>query len=312
VRPLISIVVNVTDYEKPSDLARCLESVRGFADEIVVIDMETKSGFSEIAKNYGAKVFPHRYMDCVEPARNYGISKAKGRWVLVLDPDEKVTKFLAKKLQKIARGKNNYDCVLVPRKNIIFGKWLQNSRWWPDYLPRFFKKGKIVWPKLIHQQPNLNDKIIYTLPDNEKFSIIHYNYRSLDQFLTRAKRYAEVQARELIKEKKYQFSNKDLFLKPLGEFLSRFFNGEAYKDGVHGLALSLLQAYTVMLIYLKVWETGKYAQKPLETTRVKEIFSEAVYEIEYWRDDFLLKSSGKVLLPLKKWLLKVRAKSLRL
>jgi len=309
-RPLISVVVNTLNEEK--NLPRCLDSVKDLADEIVVVDMYSNDKTAEIARQYQASLFFHKKTGYVEPARNFAINKAKGRWILILDADEKIYRNLSRRLKKIAQKETRFDCVLIPRKNIIFGKWMKNSRWWPDYLPRFFKKGKINWPKQIHKQPDLSGRMIYTLPDSEKFSIVHYNYDGLEQFLRRGEKYAQVQAIELIKEKSYKFSSKDLLLKPLEEFLSRFFSGEAYKDGVHGLALSLLQAWVVLLVYLKVWEMKKYEQKNLERSKIKETFREMVYQLEYWRDDFLVKNSASSLALVSKIVLKLRAWLIRL
>lgn len=309
-KPLISVVVNTLNEER--NLPRCLESIRLFADEIVVIDMFSKDKTVEVAKSFGAKVFFHKPVGYVEPARNFAIGKATGTWIFLIDADEKITKSLAKKLRFIAENKKELDCILIPRKNIILGKWMQNSRWWPDYLPRFFKRGKIIWPEQIHQQPNLGGKNLHTLPDNERLALIHYNYESLDQFLLRGKKYAEIQAKELVGGKGYQLSGKDLLTKPLSEFLGRFFAGEAYKDGFHGLALSLLQAWVVLLTYLKVWETKKYEQKLFDSVKVKGMLKEVIYELDYWRDDFIVKKTKSPLLPIIKILLKIRNSLLKL
>ncbi|MFH1561759.1 MAG: glycosyltransferase family 2 protein [Patescibacteria group bacterium] len=302
-KPLISVVVNTVN--EAQGLRRCLQSVKDFADEIVVVDMESQDDSAKIAKEFGAQVYTHKFVNYVEPARNFAIKKAKGRWVLILDPDERLSRPLAKRLKKIARDKKEIDVVLIPRKNLIMGKWMQNSRWWPDYLPRFFKKGKVDWPKQIHQQPKL-EGMIETLPDISDLAIIHYNYESLDEFLTRGARYAEVQSKELLEEKNYQLSSQDLLLKPLEEFLGRFFVGEAYKDGFHGLAISLLQAWVVLLTYLKVWEKQKYPEKTLEASRVKTMMAEFIYQLEFWRSHFLSRMASSPLDSLKKPLLKIR------
>ncbi len=279
-RPLISVVVNTLNEEK--NLPRCLQSVKNFADEIVVVDMHSDDRTRVIAEEFGARVFLYSRVGYVEPARNFALSKAKGRWILILDADEKIGRTLARKLRQIAsKPHQDIDYVLIPRKNIIFGKWIQNSRWWPDYLPRFFKKGKVKWPKQIHQKPILKGKI-YTLPDSERFAILHYNYRTLDQFLDRSRRYAEVQANELIKEKKYVLNYSDLLLKPLGEFLSRFFAGQGYRDGVHGLALALLQSYATALVYLKVWEKQRFKERNVEPHKLSQLFRQGLGEALYW------------------------------
>ena len=312
-KPLISVVMNTLN--NADKIARSLKSVQKLADEIVVVDMYSDDDSRKIAKKYGAKVYFHKKTGgYVEPARNFAISKATGKWVLILDTDEVVPRSLAERLKQIALDpeKKDLDCVLIPRKNLIFGKWMENARWWPDYLPRFFRRGKVEWPKQIHQQPKLNDKNIFTLPDVEKMALIHHNYENLDQFLDRNRIYSRVRAMELIKEKNYKLGYKDLLIEPLNEFLSRFFSGEAYRDGLHGLALSLLQAWTVLLTYLKVWEESNYEEKPLEPRLVKEVLEDAVYRMEFWRDDFILKNTSFKFTPLLEWLLKIRAKLLRL
>ncbi len=305
-KKLISVVINTLNEEK--NIQRCLNSIRDFADETIVVDMHSEDKTREIAEKSGAQVFTHPKTGYVEPARNFAIEKAEGQWILILDADEELPAALAEKLLSVAKGDSakKPDCVLIPRKNIIFGKWMQNSRWWPDYLPRFFKNGKITWPKQIHHQPNLSGKKIYTLPDTESMSIVHYNYETLNQFLERNRRYAKIQALELVKDKNYQLSNKDLLIAPLEEFLSRFFSGEAYKDGTHGLALSLLQAWVKLLTYLKVWEEQNYEQKSLEPKWAKNILAEAIYQMEYWRDDFVLKTSDSKFKPIISQLLKIR------
>jgi len=307
-KPLISVVVNTLNEEE--NLPRCLGSVKDFADEIVVVDMHSDDKTRKIARSFGARVFLHERTGYVEPARNFALGKARGEWILILDADEKITKSLARRLKRIAiAGKAGVDYVLIPRKNIILGKWIQNSRWWPDYLPRFFRRGKVVWPKQIHQKPEIKGNVL-TLPDAEKLAIVHYNYHSLDQFLERAKRYAEVQAAELVKEKKYKLAPADLVLKPVGEFLSRFFAGGGYKDGIHGLALAILQSYATALIYLKVWEKQKYEEKNIDSQKISNMFKEAIYQAEYWREKWWLekKKGGEK----KVWELIFRLKNLLL
>jgi len=49
--------------------------------------------------------------------------------------------------------KDEADFVRIPRQNIIFSQWIQHSRWWPDYIIRFFKKGRVEWQNAIHSIP---------------------------------------------------------------------------------------------------------------------------------------------------------------
>jgi len=249
----ISAVINTYNEEK--NIGRCLDSVKDFADEIVVVDMYSSDKTLEIAKKYGAKIYHHEYTRYVEPARNFAISKASDDWIFLIDADEELTPQLAKSLKIVAEN-DGVGYVEIPRKNIIFGKWIEHSRWWPDYLIKFFKKGKIKFSNKIHVPPQTLG-VGRRLEATEGNALIHHNFQSVAQFVDRLNRYTDIQAEEL-QRSGYNFDWKDLLIRPSNEFFSRFFAGEGYKDGLHGLVLAILQAFSELVVYLKVWEQNKF------------------------------------------------------
>jgi (heptosyl)LPS beta-1,4-glucosyltransferase len=186
--------------------------------------------------------------------------------------------------------KPDADYYRLPRKNIIFGKWIKYSRWWPDYNIRFFKKGKVSWNEIIHSVPMTNGKGT-DLEAKEKNAIVHYHYRSVEQYIERMNRYTSEHAKLLIKEG-YRFSWRDIIQKPMSEFLSRYFQGEGYKDGVHGLALAGLQALSELVMYLKVWEKGGFEARSLKVRKVVNEMKEVESELHYWQADLLIKNGG--------------------
>lgn len=272
----VSVVLNTLNEEK--NLQRVLQSVR-WADEVVVCDMHSEDGSVQVAKKLGAKVISHERVSFVEPARNFAIAKATGEWVLVLDPDEEVPSELASKLQEIAQGEA-VDFVEIPRKNIIFGKWVKASMWWPDYNIRFFKKGKVSWSERIHRPP-LTEGTGQKLPEEEKYALLHHHYESVSQFIKRMDRYSDIQADELFKDG-VKFSWTDLIKKPLGEFLGRYFAKRGFEDGLHGLALALMQAVSFLVVYLKLWEMEKFPDSQIELSEVKQVAVDGGKEINYW------------------------------
>ena len=245
----ISAVINT--YNEAEKLPACLESLKDWIDEIVVVDMGSTDQTLEIAKKYKAKIFPHEHLPYVEPARNFALSLSKGNWILVLDPDERISKELAKKLQEIAKN-DIYEAVNIPRKNIIFGKWIEHSNWWPDKHVRFFKKGKVTWSERIHLYPEVRGKIL-ELPAEENLAIEHLNYETVNQFLERQNRYSEVSARNRY-DSGERFSWKNFFWKPTRLFLQRFIRHVGFLDGFYGLALACLAAYTQLSEEVKLWE----------------------------------------------------------
>ena len=196
----ISVVVNTINEGK--DITRALRSVT-WVDEIVVCDMGSTDGTVKIAKNLGARIIIHPFVNYVEPARNFAISKALGEWILILDPDEEIPNSLAEKLREMVDQPKSWDFVEIPRKNIIFGRWMKGSGWWPDYNIRFFKKGSVKWGDKIHRPPETFGRGLQ-LPSEEGYAIVHHHYGSVSQFLERMDRYTNIQAKEL-RESGYKF-----------------------------------------------------------------------------------------------------------
>ncbi len=273
----ISVVINTLN--EGGTVGRAIKSVT-WADEVLVCDMYSDDDSAEVARGLGAKVVLHKKVSFVEPARNFAVDKASGDFVLVLDPDEEVPVELGEKLRAIADNETAPDYVEIPRKNIIFGGWMKASMWWPDYNIRFFKKGAVTWGNEIHRPPKVTGEGL-KLPEEENYAITHYHYGSVSQFIERMNRYTSVQAQEL-KSQGYRFNWRDLISKPNGEFLSRFFLNRGFEDGLRGLALSLLQAFSFLVVYLKVWEIEKFEQKSIALSEIKEVSSEAGKEIKYW------------------------------
>jgi len=298
-KPLISAVINVKNEAEA--LNKCLRSIKKLVDEIIVVDMNSTDGSQEIAKTAGAKVYSYRPMKFVEPARNFALSKATGKWILLLDPDEFLNKTLKRELLSITK-RSDVDYVKIPRKNIIFGKWIRHSNHWPDYLIRFFKKGAVTWKKEIHSQPNVKGNGI-TLLDSEKLAIQHNNYTSVSQFVTRAIRYSGIQADELFASD-YKLKTSDFILKPIQEFNSRFFFAEGYKDGFHGLVFSLLQAFAISLIYIRLWEKQGCQDKPLTKESFVSASQETVFEYDFWFNKYFKNEYSTNIF--KKILLKIR------
>ena len=291
----ISVVINTLNEEK--NLSRPLSSVSNFADEIVVVDMKSNDDTQKIARQFGAKVFEHKRLGYVEPARNFAIGKATGEWILILDADEVLPPSLAKKL-KVLSQKHAANYYRIPRKNIIFGKWIKHARWWPDLNIRFFQKGYVFWNEVIHSVPMTKGKGL-DLPKKEELAIIHYHYTSIEQYLERLNRYTTEHAKLLVKDS-YKFSWQDLIKKPVDEFLSRYFAGEGYKDGLHGLALSLLQAFSELVLYLKIWQAEKFEAKAISIEKVIKTMKESQADLRYWQADTLLKQKGGIIARLKR------------
>lgn len=252
---MISTVI--ITYNEEAVLQDCLESVAKESDEIVVIDLGLTDKSLDLAKEFKAKIFTHQKVDYVEKVRDFAVSKAKGEWVLVLDPDERMTSVLWDRLKKIIQ-EDQYTAVNIPRKNIFFGKWIAHTNWWPDKHTRFFKKGAVSWNDKIHHYPLVEGRVL-DLPAKENLAIEHYGYSSVEQFINRQNRYSTIEALNLFNLGE-RFSWVKLFWKPLREFLVRFIRHLGFLDGFYGFALTFLMMVYQLQVMIKLKERERRDQ----------------------------------------------------
>ena len=282
---MISAVVHT--YNEQKNIRRALSSLF-FADEIVLIDMGSTDNTKEIAEGFKAKIYHHAFTGFVEAARNFGISRAKGDWIFILDADEEVPRALAAKIRALVSKKvSPVNFFRIPRKNIIFTKWVRHSGWWPDYQIRLFKKGMVSWSDKIHGIP-ITVGAGQDLEISEGLSIIHHHYDSVGQYLDRLNRYTSIQSRQrFLKNKKAGF--KELLLSPLQEFVKRFFKEEGYKDGWHGLSLAALQSFSEFIVILKLWELNGFKDISVKLPELRQLVVKANRIINYWFANEMLK-----------------------
>lgn len=249
----LTAVVLTKNEEK--NLSQCLERLL-WVKEILVIDDFSTDETLEIAKKFGAKIYRRR-LDNFASQRNWALEKVKTEWVLMIDADERVTSEFRKEVEKAIKD-GQYDGFRFPRKNIVFGKWIEHSGWYPDWQLHLFKKEKAKYKGKVHEQVVIEGKV-----GEMETALIHFNYQSISQYIQKMDRYTTLAA-EILIENGYKFRYQDLITKPGEEFFRRFFAEEGWKDGIHGLALSLLQAFSELIVYLKVWEKEKFKKADIK------------------------------------------------
>jgi len=289
----ISVVISAYNEEKI--IEDCLKSVK-FADEIIFLDNSSTDGTAKIAEKYTSKIFKQDNNPfSIDLQKNIGFEKAKNEWILSIDADERVSPELREEIGEILDEKpsaishppageagqpsadiNGY---LIPRKNIIFGKWIQHTGWYPDPQLRLFKKGKGRFEeKYVHAPLNLQGEA-----EQLKNHIIHENYQNIEQFVQKTTAYARNEASRKIEEG-YLFSPIDAIRFPFNEFLSRFFAREGYKDGLYGFMLSMLMAFYHFLVFSFIWEKNNFKQ--VEENDFTEKFNKeiktVVKDLNFW------------------------------
>ncbi|HET8655700.1 MAG TPA: glycosyltransferase family 2 protein [Longimicrobiaceae bacterium] len=246
-------MINTLNEEENLPLA--LRSVVSWADEIVVVDMASDDRTVEIAREFGARVYPHERCDFVEPARAYAFAQATGDWVLVLDADEIVPAELAERLRAIARA-DAADAVRIPRLNYLLGVPLGYTAWGPkqDRHTRFFKRGTVRGNDRIHGRLRSSpDARVLDLPYQPGHAVHHFCYRDVTHFVAKLNRYTSVEALQA-HDRGQRASAVRAVLHATKEFVSRYVKNGGYRDGWRGFYLSGLMAFYRFATYAKLQE----------------------------------------------------------
>jgi glycosyltransferase involved in cell wall biosynthesis len=245
-------------------LEKSLASIKKIADEIIIVDSLSTDRTVEIAKNYLAKIYVKEFTD-IGKQRIFGLSKAKGKWVLILDCDEIVSEKLMNEIKsKIENNRIKINGYYIPYQNFFLGKPLQFGG--EDYkMLRLFRRVKLsIKPSLVHNKIEVKDQKTGYL----KGKIFHHSYRSVFQMFMKFTDYGVRMAKEkyLAGEKS---SFKKIFLYPPHLFWSRFIKDKGFENGFFRIPLDLLFAYMEMVIYLVLLYLQVFSSK-LKVKNVNE------------------------------------------
>jgi len=251
----ISIVMLVKNEEK--NISFCLDAVKSWCNEIIIVDMESNDKTVEIARKYTNKIYSHPQIANFDIARSFADQKASSDWVLMLDADELVPYDLSQKLISLAKS-DTIDVVYIPFKTYMLQSWVK-MYWWPDYHPRFYRRGALAYPGKVHAYTEIlpGKRCIY-LPKSEIESIHHFCYRDIAHFIEKLNRYTSVEALNLHTEGK-RFSLVRAFGIAMKTFLQYYVRQKGYKEKYHGLFLSLLMSFYRFTSYMKLWEFKTYS-----------------------------------------------------
>ncbi len=292
----MSLSVVISTFNRQEKLQRCLLSIKDIADEIIVVDNTSSDDSVKVAKTFTPHVFIRKNNPMLNVNKNFGFTKASKEWILYLDDDESITSELGKEITEVITNTsavaNGY---WIPRKNSIFGKWIEHTGWYPDYQLRLFRREKGKFPEVhVHEMVAVEGSLEYLSSPME-----HTNYESIHEFLYKmVMTYAPNEA-EVLLQKGYKFDFLDSIRFPAKEFFSRYFARQGYKDGLHGLVLSLLMAFYHLIVFGYLWEKHKFVEVDSHTllphlSRETRVLQK---ELRYWEHTKTIETTKN---PLKK------------
>lgn len=244
-----SLSILVMTYNEESNIERCLKSVEGIGDEILVLDSFSTDNTVELARMLGARVeqFP---FDTYVSQKERMIQMANSNWVLSIDADEYLSDELKASIQK-AMAKKSFDGYTSNRRNKIGNTWLSHGSWYPDKKIRLFDRRKVF---IVGNDPHdvmqpVSDARIGHL----KGDLMHLSdeditsrYKSLNLHSTRAA--------EALFRKGVRGSFLRRMFKPAIRVFVSYILKQGFLDGFYGWVIAKSEGHYVWLREVKLME----------------------------------------------------------
>ncbi len=249
-KPTLGVIILTKD--EAHNIREAIASAH-FADDILVFDSFSHDETVNLARQAKARV-AQRAFDDYAHQREAALTAARTNWVFFLDADERISPALAAEMRQViaTRPENGW---WVPRHNYIVGHLTRGGGWFPDYQLRLLRRQAAHYDlsRPVHEVVVLEGKEGYL-----QEPLIHYNYHSWAQFHQKQRRYAALEA-DILQGQGIRARAHNFILQPLREFRRRYFTLHAYRDGRHGLRLSLYMAYYTFYAYWLLWQRQRRA-----------------------------------------------------
>jgi (heptosyl)LPS beta-1,4-glucosyltransferase len=241
---MTTISAAIITLNEERNIRRCIQSLRGCVDEIVVLDSFSSDSTQAICIEEGVKFIQKEWMG-YSAAKNFLNEQTSCEYIFSIDADEALNEDMRQNLIKL-KSVGLSGTYSVNRITNYCGKWIRHSGWFPDIKLRLFPRGKAKWVgELVHEELELETNMPNTLLGG---LLEHYSYYDYKQHRERADKYSRLTAK-----KYHELGMKCGFLRPImsgiGRFISMYFIKMGFLDGKMGFMIALISAQSNIYKY---------------------------------------------------------------
>ena len=240
------ISVVIITFNEETKLARCIESIKPVADEIVVLDSFSTDNTVKIALKAGAVVYQQTFHGYKEQ-KNAALHFASHDHILSIDADEALSVELIHSIL-IAKEKFTCNAYTMNRCNFFSGRFIRHGLWYPDKKIRLFDKRVAHWGGM-----NPHDKVILngnTTVCHLEGDIFHYSFNSIAEYAKRNDEISNIAAMSLYKNG--QHSGIRILINPVWRFIKSYFLKKGFLDGYPGFIIAKNTAAQAFMKYKKL------------------------------------------------------------
>ncbi len=231
------------------NLPRCLGSLQ-FCSQIVVVDSGSTDNTVQVARDLGAEVHQTADWPGFGPQKNRALSYADQDWVLSVDADEWIEPELAEAIQQ--HIKTHVAPAEILRESSFCGRVMKYSGWGDDWILRLFKRdGAAFSDDLVHERV-----LVSGSPVKLKGAMGHESFTDLSQVLAKIDLYSGAWAQQNFANGRKATIGLSL-LKGFAAFVKTYLFKQGFRDGAHGLLLSITNAHGTFYKYAKLWNLGR-------------------------------------------------------
>ena len=249
---MIKLSAVIITYNEEEHLEKCLSSLKGIADEIIVLDSYSTDRTAEICKSFNTTFIQHKFEGYIEQ-KNHALSLAKNDYILSLDGDEVLSEALKTSILNI-KSNWKFDGYFFNRLNNYCGQWIKHSDWYPDKKLRLFKKGSGEWK-------GINPHDYYVLKKGLKSGklngdLLHWMYRDYSEHNQKIEDFTTI-ASEAYFKLGIKSSVWKIIYRPFWSFFKAYFLRLGFLDGINGLIICVQTYHGTFLKYIKLYRLWK-------------------------------------------------------
>lgn len=231
---MTKISATILTYNEERRIDSCLESLKGIADEIIVIDSNSTDATLDICRRHGCRITQRRLAG-YGAQRQYATSLTNHSYVLAIDADEVLSPALRKSLLHLKETGFEHRVYSMARLNFYCGLPVKYSSGYPDLQIRLFDKRYANWNlRDVSERVIFRDSVVPELLDGD---LLHYQCETPDELAATAMHQAEIKAKVIVARNR-SINPFAPTLHALKRFIGCYISAKGILDGNAGLAIA--------------------------------------------------------------------------